>query len=193
MEMISRGAMSPWSSGFKNNAVTFRPAAFQPRLGAVRMVRMGQSDAPLSQAQRDSLLSDLNAAWTKAASIDSWRSSHPNWQGDLGTDVDSYINMSNNASIFVNTAARVRQILQSTDPASWVIPTQDLNDAGTWSTFIGGIFDLIKKHTSVMPPAPVTQTPPSGGVQTPAPVAKTDYTVPIIGAAAAIALAVIIA
>jgi len=193
MEMISRSAMSPWSSGFKSNAVTFRPAAFQPNLGAIRMAQLGQSEPVLSKAERDSILNDLNAAWTKAASIDTWRSSHPNWQGDLGSDADAYIQESNNASMFVNTAARVRQILQNTDPSSWIVSTQDLNDANTWSTFMGGIFDLVKKHTSVMPPAPATQTPPSGGIQTPAPVAKTDYTVPIAVGAGVIALAVLIA
>lgn len=155
------------------------------------MAQLGQSDSAISKTDRDSILSDLNAAWTKAASIDAWRSAHPNWQGDLGSDADSYIQQSNNASTFVNTAARVRQILQSTDPSSWVVSTQDLNDASSWSTFISGIFDLVKKHTSAMPPP--LATPPASGVQTPAPVAKTDYTLPIVVGAAAIALAILIA
>jgi hypothetical protein len=203
MNIIVRSAMSPWSAGVQNNPISFRP--MPARGGNVRLMaggplistnqlngyRMGQAEAPLSQADRNSILSTLNTGWTKAASIDAWRAAHPNWQADLGADADSFIQMSNNAGVFVGASAKVRQALQSSDPATWAVSTQDLNDASSWAVFMDGLYDLVKKHTPAMPPPPVSQAPPGSGA--PPPVVKPDYTMPIVIGGAAILLAAVFA
>lgn len=200
MNIIVKNAMSPWSAGVQNNPISFRP--MPPRGGNVRLMAGGPlistnqlsgpwlgEEAPLSQADRNSILSTLNTGWTKAASIDAWRAAHPNWQSDLGADADAFIQMSNNAGVFVGASAKVRQALQSSDPTAWAVSTQDLNDASSWAVFMDGLYDLVKKHTSAMPPPPVSQAPPGSGAAAPA--AKPDYTMPIVIGGAAILLAVV--
>lgn len=203
MNIIVRSAMSPWSAGVQNNPIAFRP--MPARNGNVRLMasgplistgqlsgrRLGQAEPALDKATHDSILATLNSAWNKAASIDAWRAAHPNWQADLGADADSFIQMSNNAGVFVGASAKVRQALQGSDPSTWLASTVDINDASSWAVFMDGLYDLVKKHTPAMPPPPASQAPPGSG----APVtqaAKPDYTLPIAIGGAAILLAVVL-
>lgn len=188
MNSFVKNAMSPWTSGFQVNPTAFRPAATRRHLGAVRMAQTPAVEPALPKAERDRVLVLLNAAWDKAASVDLWRSTHPDWVVAMGDDGQSVVEMTGNMAVFLPAATRVRQTLQSENPAAWIASTKDLNDASSWATLASGVYELTAKHTPTMP-----VVPPSGGVipGTPAAAAKTDYTVPIAVGAGAILLALI--
>jgi hypothetical protein len=188
MNSFVKNAMSPWTSGFQVNPTAFRPAATRRHLGAIQMAQTPAAEPALQKAERDRVLTLLNAAWDKAASVDLWRSTHPDWTVAMGDDGQTVIDMTGNMSVFLPAATRVRQALQSTDPAAWVVSTKDLNDASSWATFATGVYELTAKHTPTMP----SVTPSGVGAPvTPEAAAKTDYTVPIAIGAGAILLALI--
>jgi len=188
MNSFVKNAMSPWTSGFQGDPTAFRPAAMRQRLGVIRMAQAPAAEPALPKAERDRVLGILNAAWDKAASVDLWRSTHPDWVVAMGDDGQSALDMTGNMAVFLPTATRVRQTLQSENPAAWLVSTKDLNDASSWATFASGVYDLTAKHTPTMP-----SVPSSGAALPGAPVAaKTDYTVPIAIGAGAILLALII-
>lgn len=189
MNSFVKNAMSPWTSGFQVNPTAFRPAATRRHLGLVRMAQAPAAEPALPKAERDRVLALMNAAWDKAASVDLWRSTHPDWTVAMGDDGQSAIDMAGNMAVFLPAATRVRQTLQSENPAAWLVSTKDLNDASSWATFANGVYDLTAKHTPTMP----SVTPSGGGAPvTPAAVGKTDYTVPIAIGAGAILLALIV-
>lgn len=186
MNIIARNALSPWSSGFKHKGMTFRPATLR---GGMPVIRMGQT-AAVSQATRDQTLNLLNDAFQKAAAIDSWRSENPDWQMAMQADGDEVARLATSVAPLLATAQKVQRVLQGTDPASWIVSSQEITDSASWANAITAMYGLISKHSTTLRPVSST-TPaitPAGAAPAAAPAAaKTDYTIPIaIGAGALI-------
>lgn len=175
MNIITRNALSPWS------ASGFQPA---PLRGPLRVIRMGQGTTSVSLAVRDQTLATLNDAWQRASAVDAWRSENPDWQLAMGKDGDQVAELTTTIAPLLPTAEKVRRTLQSADPASWVVTSQEITDATTWATAIGAIYGLIGKHSTTLRPVTVATTPGTATTAVP----TTDYTIPIAVGAGALLL-----
>lgn len=180
MNFIAKSNFAPFSSGLRGSPSNFRPGDL--RLGPVRLAQA--PEAPLSKAARDQALATLDAALAKASSVDIWRSTHPDWEISMGSDAQLAISMATSASPLLPIATRVRQTLQSADPAAWVVSAKDLSDTASWTTFATGIYDLTAKHTPTMPAPPAGAALPGTTM-----VSKTDYTIPVAIGASVLLLA----
>lgn len=161
----------------------------------IRLAGASLGQTPPTQAERDKLLTDLDAAIDKRNAIDAWVQTHPNAQAALGADFQAYQSAMSNSNVFNLNATIAYQKIAIDDPTHWNLSAQEWNDASSWIQAIGLAYDAVQKHPGgATAPAPGTPgVKPVTPGQAPAAVSSGPNPLAIgLGAAAAAALLVIV-
>lgn len=162
------------------------------------MGQAGMPDPYLTQAERDQMLLDIQAAFSKTEPIDrlnAWSTANdPGLKRYLGTDASRYNTLMGSIAPLYPTVKDIGDRLADTDAESWYRPSQEeMAQVKQWLVGVNEMFKLIQNHkVNLYTPPPGTQPLPNLDIAA-APVEQSISTKNIVvGGAVAIGLGLLI-
>lgn len=158
---------------------------------AYGMGQAGMEDPYLTQAERDKMLLDIQAAISKAAPIDrlnTWAAANdPGLKKYLGTDASRYNTLMNSISSLFPTVKDIGDRLADTDAEGWWRPSpQETAQVKQWVVGVTEMFKIIQNHkANLYTPGPGKPPLPNLDIDTTASSGISTQTLVVGGAVAA--------
>lgn len=125
------------------------------------------TDPFLPQAQRDSVLLEIQAAQSKVKQLEdliAWSADNdPGLKKYLGQDASRFFALSNSIAPLYGVVEMVLNRLSDPDPDYWLVADEDLAAVKQWTTGINQMYLIYQNHKTVpYTPTPGTKPPPTG-------------------------------